>query len=239
MDIHKNNWSENKWFGMANREYISNQQKIIELLDTIDGGRLLDIGCNDGSFTVSIANHIGATEIFGIEINEEIAKKAKDKNIRVSIIDANSSFPFEDSFFDVIIANQIFEHLLNTDGFLKEIHRVLKPDGYVIISTPNLASIHNSIPLLFGMQPISIHISDIQVGNFLKGVETHGHIKVPTLLSLKDIVTYHGFSIENITGVGFYPFFYPLSDILARIFKRWAVFIILKLRKLSDKNIKK
>lgn len=233
MNQSKSRWPENKWYGLADREYRYNQLKIIELANNIENGRLLDIGCNDGLFSVEIANHINAKEIYGIEIDGNAAKKAEEKGVKVKILDANMGFPFEDSFFDAIISNQTFEHLLNTDGFLREIHRVLKPSGFVIISTPNLSSLHNSIPLLLGMQPTSLHISEIQVGNFLKGVETHGHIKVPTLRSLKDLAIYHGFLIEKSTGAGFYPLPPPLSNVLAKLFTYWAVHITLKLRKHS------
>ena len=65
----------------------------------------------------------------------------------------------------------------------------------------------------------------------MKGTETHGHIKVPTLLSLRDLAIYHGFVIEKSAGTGFHPFSPPLSDALAKFFKYWAVYIIVKLRK--------
>ncbi len=228
-------WSESRWFGLADKEYRSNQQKIMEIAEDIDDGRLLDIGCNDGSFSIEIADHIKAKEIYGIEIDANIAKKAEEKGIRIKVHDANLRFPFESAFFDAIVSNQVFEHLVNTDGFFREIHRVLKKDGFVIISTQNLASLHNSIPLLLGMQPVSLHISEIQVGNFLRGVGTHGHIRVPTLLSLREMAVHHGFSIEKVAGVGFYPFPHSLSHYLTRFFTRWAVFITIKLRKTTNK----
>lgn len=224
-------WSESKWFGLADREYKSNQKGILKVTECINGGRLLDIGCNDGLFTLKVAKHIDADEIYGIEIDKEVAKLAKRRGIVVKICDANNKFPFEDSFFDTVISNQVLEHIIATDNFFREIHRVLKPNGYAIISTPNLASLHNLFLLLLGMQPISLHISEIQVGNFLYGTKTHGHVKIFTIPALKDLARYHGFKVEKTFGFGFYPFPYPLSKILAKIFKRHCVFIGLKMRK--------
>lgn len=231
MDDSKEKWSNNRWFGLADREYNYNKLKIIELAGDIAGGRLLDAGCNDGSFSVDLAQHMNAGEIYGLEINEIAAKEAASKGVKVEIGDLNLKFPFKDSFFGAVVSNQVLEHLVNTDNFFKEIHRVLEPGGFAIVSTQNLASPHNSVPLLLGMQPPSLHISEVQVGNFLRGVETHGHIKVPTLLALKDLGVRHGFLVEKVVGVGFYPFPQPLSKFLAKSLKRWAVFITLKLRK--------
>lgn len=140
---------------------------------------------------------------------------AKEKGIQVKIHDANNPLPFDDETFDIVIGNQVLEHIQNTDGFLREIWRVLKEGGYCVISTPNLASLHNVALLLMGMQPISYRVSEIQVGNFLRG-EKHldDHIRVFTMSGLKDFFNYHGFQIESIKGAGFYPF----PGILSRVF---------------------
>jgi 2-polyprenyl-3-methyl-5-hydroxy-6-metoxy-1,4-benzoquinol methylase len=224
-------WSNNRWFGLADKEYNYNKLKIMELADDVTGGRLLDAGCNDGSFSVDVARHVNASEIYGIDMNDVAVEEAAGKGVKAEVGDLNSKLPFKDSFFSGVVSNQVLEHLVNTDNFFKEIHRVLEQDGYAIVSTQNLASPHNSLPLLLGMQPISLHFSEVQVGNFLSGVETHGHVKVPTLLALKDLGVHHGFLVEKIAGVGFYPFPQPLSKLLAKSLKRWAVFITIKLRK--------
>jgi SAM-dependent methyltransferase len=76
---------------------------------------------------------------------------------------------------DLVIALEIIEHLYDTDFFMSEIHRILKPGGLLILSTPNLASLGNRLKLLFGGYPHYLEYS-------LMGA---GHIHLYTLPVLK------------------------------------------------------
>jgi ubiquinone/menaquinone biosynthesis C-methylase UbiE len=77
--------------------------------------------------------------------------KAKSKGIVVFKANLNKSFPLPDNSIDQVCANQVIEHRIDTDNFVSEIYRVLKPNGSVVIATENLASWHNiAALLLFG-----------------------------------------------------------------------------------------
>lgn len=226
-----NNWEESPFFGMANREGAMNLAAILHLLEKVDGAGLLDIGCNAGSFSVEVGKAIGTDHIAGIDIDPECLKAAEAKGIRAVCHDANTRFPFPDSSFDVVIANQLLEHLNDADVFFAEVHRVLKSGGYAVISTPNLSSLHNIFFLVMGQQPPGLQVSRIQAGNFLRGTATHGHIRLFTAASLGDLAKYHGFTVERIIGTGFYPFPERISALISRLFRRYAVYIIIKIRK--------
>lgn len=195
-------WEESRWYKLTAKSYNENQKLFISLIEKNSNAKLLDIGCNDGSFTLEMARHIVTSEIYGIEIDENNAQKAQNKGVNVKICDANEKFPFENDTFDVVISHEVLEHLLDTDNFFSEIHRVLKPKGYAVISTTNLSSLHNILFILLGMQPPALHLSEIQVGNFLYGTETHGHIKAFNVSALKDLSRYHNFDVEKICGGG-------------------------------------
>ena len=63
----------------------------------------------------------------------------------------SADFPYETNSFDVVIFAEIIEHLLNDPcAVLREIHRVLKPDGYLVLTTPNVARLENVARLLSG-----------------------------------------------------------------------------------------
>ena len=123
------------------------------------------------------------------------------------------------------------EHVLNTDNMLKECYRVLNSGGAMVLSVPNLCSLLNRAMILLGKQPTTLHVSEIQVGNFLKGVETFGHIHAFAPPALKDLVEYHGFKLEKMVGSGYYPLPTRIARLFSRLDKRRAMCLTVKLRK--------
>jgi 2-polyprenyl-3-methyl-5-hydroxy-6-metoxy-1,4-benzoquinol methylase len=58
--------------------------------------------------------------------------------------DLGDRVPFDAGTVDVVHYNKVIEHLRGTDYFMAEIRRILRPDGYAVVSTNNLASLHTS-----------------------------------------------------------------------------------------------
>ena len=99
-----------------------NRRAIISLLEPgID--TLLDLGCNDGAFTRRIAGEIGARKALGVEIDPDRAQTARDRGITVTVADLEHALPLEDETADAITANQVIEHLKNTDNMISEAKR--------------------------------------------------------------------------------------------------------------------
>jgi len=146
-------------------------------------------------------------------------------------------FPFRKKIFDVILCNQVIEHLTNPDKLLEEIHRTLKDDGYALISTPNLASLHNRLFLFFGSQPTILAPSTkIIFGNPLRGVESgmYGparHVTAFTYKSFKEMLNHYNFKIDRYSGSGFYPLKGICAEILAKLFPNLAVYSIARVSK--------
>jgi SAM-dependent methyltransferase len=216
-----------------------NRRVILSMVEENRNARILDCGCNDGGFTKLLAEKVGTTDIHGIEFIDESAQLAEGKGIRVYRANLNDRFPLEDETFDFVHANQVIEHLYETDGFIKEIYRVLRKGGYAIISTNNLAGFYNIISLVLGKQPFPAHISnEVILGNSLDpkhGVK-HGskgtvHYRVFAYAALRELLAYHGFKIETYVGVGFYPFPNRIAKFLTWIDKRHAVYLTTKVRK--------
>jgi ubiquinone/menaquinone biosynthesis C-methylase UbiE len=225
-------WRRSQFYGLARQEYRATQKKLLQLLGSVKGTRLLDIGCGEGQFTIECARLIHADEVYGLEINKQKGQKARKKGIKVTTGDAGQGFPFASGYFDVVMANQVLEHVLDTDNMLSECYRVLRGDGVLLLSIPNLCSWLQRALILFGYQPTTLHISEIQVGNFLKGVkidDAHLHAFAPP--ALEDLLRYHHFRIEKVCGSGFYPLPLLLSDFASRLFPRMAVYLIVKARK--------
>ena len=166
----------------------------------------MDIGCGDGNFTMLMAKSLGAKEIYGVDISEKGVEMARKKGVKAFKIDVDEeNLPFNDNYFDVVTALEVIEHLFDPDHFLEEVYRVLKPNGIFILSTPNLAAIHNRIALLFGYQPFPMGVSArINIGRIYEPDSEHpqslDHVRVFTLRSLKELLKIHKFEILEIKG---------------------------------------
>ena len=101
---------------------------------------VLELGCNKGFGTVIYADH--ADSVKAVDTSSEAIEKAHKYNARDNIeyICLQSwTLPFEDDAFDLTVLFQVIEHIAldKRDIFLREIRRVTRADGQVIVSTPN------------------------------------------------------------------------------------------------------
>lgn len=217
-----------------------NRRVILELLEPDESARVLDLGSGDGSFTIQLGNRIGTHELFAVEIVEKFVQQCQARGIRAYVGSLNDPLALDNEAFDVVHANQVLEHLNQTDLFIREILRVLRRGGYAIISTPNLAAWHNIASLFLGWQPFSAMLSDeINVGNPLlttyKMKAAGGlypvHRRIPTYRGLRELLVYHGFKIEKMVGVCYPPLPIWLSRIASYLDPRHAGVLTVKVRK--------
>lgn len=215
------------------------RRAVLNLVERANTTKLLDLGCGGGEFTIELGERIGVVEAFGVELSQDAARRAEEKGIGIFRSDLNERFPIERDVFDVVVSIQVIEHLHNTDNFIKECYRVLRSGGYAIISTPNLAGFHNIVSLIFGCQPFTAQVSDeLYVGNFLnpkKAKRCHpecgrGHLRIFTRRALKELLEYHGFKVEKIVGVGYFP--PAMNRLFAHIFPAYGVHLVAKARKI-------
>jgi 2-polyprenyl-3-methyl-5-hydroxy-6-metoxy-1,4-benzoquinol methylase len=216
-----------------------NRKHILDLIEVDAKARIIDLGCADGKFAKKLAEKAGTRDIFGADFLEESCLKAKASGIKVHCADLNEQLPFENESFDVVHANQVLEHLPGTDRFVTEVYRILRPGGYAIISTPNLASLHNIFSLVLGKQPFTAHVSnEVILGNsldpkcgLLHASRGEVHLRIFTPEALKELFKYHGFTVEQMIGVGYYPFPGLLAAFLTKLDKNHSVYITIKVRK--------
>jgi SAM-dependent methyltransferase len=217
-----------------------NRQVILGLVEPCPTGALLDCGCGDGVFTRQVAARAGIqSEVHGVEMHEPAAEAAERGGVHVKRADLNQGLPYPDARFEIVHANQVIEHLHDTDGFLREIRRVLRPGGTVLLSTNNLASWHNLVSLALGYQPMPTHASDeVILGNPLNPMrgERHphpgrAHWRVFAWRGLLELVAHHGLPAERALGVGYYPLPPSLARAAGRIDPRHAAFLTFRLRR--------
>ena len=103
------------------------------------GASVLDAACGEG-YGSYLMKKWGAKSVEGIDLDKETIEKArslfKADNLQYSQHDVQT-LPYEDNTFDLIVSLETMEHVDSVESFLKEIKRVIKPDGVIILSCPN------------------------------------------------------------------------------------------------------
>lgn len=111
----------------------------------VPSGRLLDAGAAYGTF-LRLAS--SSYDCVGLEVSQYAASVAQNKfDVDVKVGSIEHSSPFSDEYFDVIVMWDIIEHLINPIAALKEAFRILKPGGYIFVSTDDA---NNWLPRLLG-----------------------------------------------------------------------------------------
>ena len=108
-------------------------------------GKILDAGARQGRFTKILARK-NSNQIFACDF---YPKHFRYKKIPCVKADLNNKLPFNNNFFDGVITISVLEHLENPWHFSREINRILKNKGKIIIVVPNTASLTSRLSYLF------------------------------------------------------------------------------------------
>lgn len=100
--------------------------------------RILDIGSGIGVFN-KIFRQIGFKKIVAVDFNRKLLRM-NDAEEKI-IINLENKLPFSNNYFDCCFATEIIEHLEKREQLLTEVFRVLKPNGYLVLTTPNRNSL--------------------------------------------------------------------------------------------------
>lgn len=193
-----------------------NQENLLNLVTRDSGASILDLGCDDGSWTTTLANRVRARHVCGVEIVPAQTTLAASRGIEVVQADLSRSLPFMDASFDMVHSNQVIEHVPDLDLFVAEAFRVLRPGGYALISTENASSWHNIAAAIMGWQIFSAtNVSKLRagLGNPLALHRGSGeidpswtHKTVMNYRGLVELLQAHEFVIARVLGAGYHPF---------------------------------
>lgn len=186
---------------------------------------VLDVGCWDGSTTVEYACAAGGAQAYGIEVFRDPAARAAERGVSVAVMDLERDpFPWPDQSMDLVVCNQVFEHLKNVWLPMSEIARVLRVGSHLLFSVPNLASLHNRALLAVGVQPTSIR--------------TFGpHVRGFTLGQTRALLCDGGvFRVRRVCAAGFHPLPATWARALAAAFPGAAHTSILWVQKAEHRS---
>lgn len=121
-----------------------------DFIEVSEGVRVLDYGCGHAGYLIDFQAR--GVRMSGAEIAPYVVEACKAQGFDVRKVDDSSRIPFLDGEFDVAYLMQVFEHLRDPHGFLRELNRVLKPGGLLYLALPNKNSVWRRI---FGKNWIS------------------------------------------------------------------------------------
>lgn len=130
-------------YGSGPPTNVSDEFKTFALRAT---GQVLDFGCGNGD--VVLALRAAGRDAHGIELDEPRIRKAlkPDAAAHVTLYDGGDTLPFADGAFDWIVSTEVIEHIPDIGRYVPELHRILRPGGRVLVTTPDITSIPSSFP---------------------------------------------------------------------------------------------
>jgi SAM-dependent methyltransferase len=97
----------------------------------------LDVGCGDGRTEgVWLAQRVAS--FVGIDVSAQAVQSARDLGLDARLVEDATRLPFEDGSFDLIVSFEVLEHLFAPQEAAREIRRVLRPGGALVVSVPNV-----------------------------------------------------------------------------------------------------
>ena len=116
-------------------------EAVVNIFTGLPRGRVLDLGCGDGDFALRL-NELGYEVIAG-DIDRNRFKYHKE--IEFKSCDITKEMPFTDNYFDYVLMLEVVEHLRNPYVVISEINRIIKKNGFLILSTPNILSLKSRL----------------------------------------------------------------------------------------------
>lgn len=199
---------------------------VMFLPNPMSGAKLLDVGCGSGQFLERMRNLGWQVEGNDFDPAAVAAALAKGLNVRLgTLVDQN----YPDEAFDVVTMSHVIEHVYDPVGLLREVRRILKNQGKVVLLTPNTGSLgHQYFRQDWRGLEVPRHIYLFNIENIYQMFARSGfnQIKVQTLsrgaryiLSMSDTIRKER---KNQNGtIGFYSYNKKIKGILYQFWERF------------------
>jgi len=141
--------------------------------------KLLDLGCGRGHFTEKFKKEFPGYDVYGLDHSISAIDYANSNFQNIDFVVADAYYPpYFDEYFDIIILNNIWEHVPDPLNLLQSVNRILKPNGQLIISTPSRYRFINLIKVCLGKEISLIskhHVTEYTIGQVKEQLKFGGY----------------------------------------------------------------
>jgi 2-polyprenyl-3-methyl-5-hydroxy-6-metoxy-1,4-benzoquinol methylase len=170
--------------------YKNNRAEMLGFLPP-DPKRLIDIGCGEGLFGEAVKARFPGCETWGIELVADAAEKAALRNDRIIHGSFEDATELPAGYFDVVTMNDVLEHMTWPEPALAAARRILKPDGKLVLSLPNVQFLLNVLDL--------VKRNDWEYQD--NGILDRTHFRFYTTKSARRLLERNGFDVQQIVGI--------------------------------------
>lgn len=173
---------------------------------------VLDLGCGAGANTLALFGQDEGVQVQGLDISFPATQVYVRSTGRPALVGSGEALPLRTHSLDLVVCNDVIEHLVDPDAFMQEVRRVLRPDGHLVLSTPNLAAWFNRLALLAGFQPAFSEVSFRRIFG-RPGSDVVGHLRLYTPRALLPFLDFHGFRVVEAAAAPFHAITGPLAPL--------------------------
>jgi len=197
--------------------------EIFKLIRSLPGNKIMDIGCGDGRNVTFLSKR--DKDVLGLDISftrlKRTLNKTKKQQNKILLVQSYAEkLPVKSNSFDGVICTEVIEHIFDVESLYKEFYRILKNDGWLLISIPTV-----SLKKYFDMR----HIRKPIYHDEHEHVREYTDVKIPwvnkkyfvSISKLIKALGFYNFKLYKYINIGFDPPFWLTNFILCNNIKKF------------------